>query len=131
MTAQLSPTGGRDVHTVRFPAATPPSEIDVLVVGAGPSGLGAAVELTYRGVQVAVIDQAREATLARAGAMGVAGVFSWAFSLAGASGAGAAVGGGSGAATPGASSRSTAIAASPSRSLTWRCAGHSSGNAPA
>jgi len=70
MTAQLSPTGGRDVHTVRFPAATPPSEIDVLVVGAGPSGLGAAVELTYRGVQVAVIDQAREATLARAGAMG-------------------------------------------------------------
>jgi hypothetical protein len=35
MTAQLSPAGGRDVHTVRFPVATPPSEIEVLVVGAG------------------------------------------------------------------------------------------------
>jgi glycine/D-amino acid oxidase-like deaminating enzyme len=70
MTAQLSPTGGRDVHTVRFPVATPPSEVEVLVVGAGPSGLGAAVELTAHGVQVAVVDRAREATLARAGAMG-------------------------------------------------------------
>jgi 2-polyprenyl-6-methoxyphenol hydroxylase-like FAD-dependent oxidoreductase len=70
MTARLSPTGGRDVHTVRFPVATPPSEIEVLVVGAGPSGLGAAVELTAHGVQVAVVDRAREAPLARAGAMG-------------------------------------------------------------
>jgi 2-polyprenyl-6-methoxyphenol hydroxylase-like FAD-dependent oxidoreductase len=70
MTAQLSPTGGRDVHTVRFPVATPPSEIEVLVVGAGPSGLGAAVELTSHGVQIAVVDRAREATLVRAGAMG-------------------------------------------------------------
>jgi 2-polyprenyl-6-methoxyphenol hydroxylase-like FAD-dependent oxidoreductase len=70
MTAQLSPTGGRDVHTVRFPAGAPPSEIEVLVVGAGPSGLGTAVELTAHGVQVAVVDRAREATLARAGAMG-------------------------------------------------------------
>jgi threonine dehydrogenase-like Zn-dependent dehydrogenase len=70
MTADLSPTGGRDVHTVRFPVATPPSEVDVLVVGAGPNGLGAAVELTAHGVQVAVVDRAREATLVRAGAMG-------------------------------------------------------------
>ena len=70
MTADLSSTGGRDVHTVRFPVATPPSEIEVLVVGAGPSGLGAAVELTAHGVQVAVVDRAREATLVRAGAMG-------------------------------------------------------------
>jgi 2-polyprenyl-6-methoxyphenol hydroxylase-like FAD-dependent oxidoreductase len=70
MTAQLSATGGRDVHTVRFPVAVPPSEVEVLVVGAGPSGLGAAVELASRGVQVAVVDRAREATLARAGAMG-------------------------------------------------------------
>jgi hypothetical protein len=43
MSAQLSPTGGRDVHTVRFAVATPPSEIEVFV-GARPSGLGAAVE---------------------------------------------------------------------------------------
>jgi 2-polyprenyl-6-methoxyphenol hydroxylase-like FAD-dependent oxidoreductase len=63
-------TGGRDVHTVAFPAAAPPAEVDVLVVGAGPVGLSAAVELAGRGVGVAVVDQAREATLVRAGAMG-------------------------------------------------------------
>ena len=56
-----------DVH---FPDAGPPTDVDVLVVGAGPSGLGAAVELTSRGVQVAVVDQSRVATLVRAGAMG-------------------------------------------------------------
>ncbi|MGD0240921.1 MAG: FAD-dependent monooxygenase [Streptosporangiaceae bacterium] len=55
---------------MRFPVATPPSEVEVLVVGAGPNGLGAAVELTAQGVQVAVVDRAREATLVRAGAMG-------------------------------------------------------------
>ncbi|MFL6118714.1 FAD-dependent monooxygenase [Actinophytocola sp.] len=60
----------RDVHTVRLPAATPPDRVDVLVVGAGPVGLAAAVELHARGVDVAVVDQAREATLVRAGAMG-------------------------------------------------------------
>jgi 2-polyprenyl-6-methoxyphenol hydroxylase-like FAD-dependent oxidoreductase len=60
----------RDVHTVRFPAATPPDRVDVLVVGAGPVGLSAAVELRARGVGVAVVDRAREATLVRAGAMG-------------------------------------------------------------
>ncbi|WP_235486126.1 FAD-dependent oxidoreductase, partial [Frankia sp. AvcI1] len=65
-----SPTGGRDVHTVRFPTATPPTEVDVLIVGAGPVGLSAAVELTARGVRVAVVDRARAATLVRAGAMG-------------------------------------------------------------
>jgi 2-polyprenyl-6-methoxyphenol hydroxylase-like FAD-dependent oxidoreductase len=69
-TAQLSPTGGRDVHTVRFPVAAPPSDAEVLVVGAGPNGLGTAVELTARGVRVAVVDRATEATLVRAGAMG-------------------------------------------------------------
>jgi hypothetical protein len=37
MTTPLSPTGGRDVHTVRFPVATSPAEIEVLVVG-GPLG---------------------------------------------------------------------------------------------
>ncbi|MFS8198144.1 FAD-dependent oxidoreductase [Streptomyces sp. CWNU-52B] len=68
--SELSVTGGRDVHTVRFPAATPPDTVDVLIVGAGPVGLSAAVELTARGLHVAVVDRARTATLVRAGAMG-------------------------------------------------------------
>jgi 2-polyprenyl-6-methoxyphenol hydroxylase-like FAD-dependent oxidoreductase len=63
-------TNGRDVHTVYFPAGTPPADVDVLIVGAGPVGLSAAIELASRGVEVAVIDQARTATLIRAGAMG-------------------------------------------------------------
>ncbi|KAA9160112.1 FAD-binding protein [Amycolatopsis acidicola] len=67
MTAE---TGGRDVHTVRFPDAEPPEQVDVLIAGAGPVGLAAAIELHARGVRVAVVDQAREATLVRAGAMG-------------------------------------------------------------
>ncbi|MFI5959412.1 FAD-dependent oxidoreductase [Cryptosporangium sp. NPDC051539] len=60
----------RDIHTVRFPSAAPPDDVDVLIVGAGPVGLSAAVELAGRGVGVAVVDRAREATLIRAGAMG-------------------------------------------------------------
>jgi 2-polyprenyl-6-methoxyphenol hydroxylase-like FAD-dependent oxidoreductase len=68
--SQLSVTGGRDVHTVHFPVATPPREVQVLVVGAGPVGLSAAIELASRGVDVAVVDRARTATLVRAGAMG-------------------------------------------------------------
>ncbi|MFG3029310.1 FAD-dependent oxidoreductase [Streptomyces sp. NPDC048253] len=58
------------MHTVRFPDATPRSTVDVLIVGAGPVGLAAAVELTSRGVRAAVIERARTATPVRAGAMG-------------------------------------------------------------
>jgi 2-polyprenyl-6-methoxyphenol hydroxylase-like FAD-dependent oxidoreductase len=68
--AQLPVTGGRDVHTVHFPHPTPPAEVEVLIVGAGPVGLSAAIELAARRVDVAVVDQARTATLVRAGAMG-------------------------------------------------------------
>ncbi|MGW4123096.1 FAD-dependent oxidoreductase [Nocardia sp. NPDC004711] len=60
----------RDVHTVEFPVATPPDEVEVLIVGAGPVGLSAAIELHARGMRVAVIDQGRQVTLIRAGAMG-------------------------------------------------------------
>jgi 2-polyprenyl-6-methoxyphenol hydroxylase-like FAD-dependent oxidoreductase len=67
---QLTATGGRDVETVRFPAGTPPAQVDVLIVGAGPVGLSSAIELAGRGVGVAVVDRARTATLIRAGAMG-------------------------------------------------------------
>lgn len=63
-------TAGRDVHTVRFPTGSPPSEIDVLVVGAGPVGLSTAIELNGRGIAVAVVDAVRFKELIRAGAMG-------------------------------------------------------------
>ena len=68
--SQLPVAGGRDVHTVHFPHPTPPAEVEVLIVGAGPVGLSAAIELASRGVNVAVVDRARTATLVRAGAMG-------------------------------------------------------------
>ncbi|GIF69181.1 monooxygenase [Asanoa ishikariensis] len=55
---------------VVFPAGSPPATVDVLVVGAGPVGLSAAVELANRGVDVAVVDQGTSAALVRAGAMG-------------------------------------------------------------
>jgi 2-polyprenyl-6-methoxyphenol hydroxylase-like FAD-dependent oxidoreductase len=67
---QLSVTGGRDVHNVRLPSGVPPADVDVLVVGAGPVGLSAAVELSGRGVEVAVVDAVRSKELIRAGAMG-------------------------------------------------------------
>src|SRR6478752_175892 len=62
--------GRRDVDVVPFPVADPPEQVDVLVVGAGPSGLATAVDLDLHGVTVAVVDAATEAPLVRAGAMG-------------------------------------------------------------
>ncbi len=59
------------VELVPFPQQTPPDEVEVLIVGAGPSGLGTALELQRHGVGVAVVDLATEATLVRAGAAGV------------------------------------------------------------
>jgi 2-polyprenyl-6-methoxyphenol hydroxylase-like FAD-dependent oxidoreductase len=56
-----------DVH---FPDTAPPDDVDVLVVGGGPVGLSTAVELTSRGIGVAVVEAARTALLVRAGAMG-------------------------------------------------------------
>lgn len=59
------------VDVVTFPRSTPPEFVDVLIVGAGPSGLGTALELQRHGVEVSVVDAATEATLVRAGAAGV------------------------------------------------------------
>ena len=65
-------SNGRDwVDVVRFPRATPPEQVEVLIVGAGPSGLGTALDLQRHGIEVAVVDGATEATLVRAGAAGV------------------------------------------------------------
>lgn len=58
------------VDVVDLPAGRPPTQVDVLVVGAGPTGLGTALELRRHGVEVAVVDAATQATLARAGAFG-------------------------------------------------------------
>ncbi|WP_181782466.1 FAD-dependent monooxygenase [Pseudonocardia pini] len=62
--------GRRQVDVVGFPRAEPVEETDVLVVGAGPNGLGTALELARHGVRAAVVDAATEATLVRAGAAG-------------------------------------------------------------
>jgi len=67
---QRHATGDRDVHTVRFPTEPPPWEVDALVIGAGPVGLSAAIELDARGISVAVVDAVRFKELIRAGAMG-------------------------------------------------------------
>lgn len=65
--------GRRQVDVLEFPRAEPATGsdvVDVLVVGAGPSGLGTAMELARHGVRAAVVDAATEATLVRAGAAG-------------------------------------------------------------
>lgn len=64
-TVSASPNG--DVH---YPQDDLPDIVDVLVVGAGPSGLATAIELRQFGISVAVVDRAVEVPLARSGAMG-------------------------------------------------------------
>ncbi len=66
----ITPPSRPGVEVIHIPTARPPAEVDVLIVGAGPSGLGAALELRRHGVDVAVVDAATQATLARAGAFG-------------------------------------------------------------
>lgn len=63
------PRTSKDV--IEFPRSAPPTEVEVLVVGAGPSGLGTALELQRHGLDVAVVDVVTQATLVRAGAAGV------------------------------------------------------------
>lgn len=71
MVAQNEITRGeRHVDTVLLARATPPREVEVLVVGAGPSGLATALDLNRHGVDVAVVDAATSFRLVRAGAMG-------------------------------------------------------------
>lgn len=62
--------GERHVDAVLLAHSIPPQEVEVLVIGAGPSGLAAALELNRQGVDVAVIDAATSFRLVRAGAMG-------------------------------------------------------------
>lgn len=62
--------GERHVDTVLLARGTPPREVEVLVVGAGPSGLATALDLNRHGVVVAVVDAATSFRLVRAGAMG-------------------------------------------------------------
>lgn len=57
-------------EAIQIPTSRPPADVDVLVVGAGPSGLGTALELRRHGADVAVVEAATEATIARAGAFG-------------------------------------------------------------
>lgn len=58
------------VGDVVFPQTTPQADVDVLVVGGGPTGLATALELSLFGLSVAVIERATHAPLVRAGAMG-------------------------------------------------------------
>jgi 2-polyprenyl-6-methoxyphenol hydroxylase-like FAD-dependent oxidoreductase len=70
-TADSARADGRRIDVVPLPVDTaPPTDVDVLVVGAGPSGLGTAIELARHGVGVAVVDAATSFSLIRAGAFG-------------------------------------------------------------
>lgn len=62
--------GERHVDTVLLPQGAPPPEVEVLVVGAGPTGLATALDLHRHGVDVTVVDAVTAFPLARAGAMG-------------------------------------------------------------
>ncbi len=62
--------GHRQVDAVVYPQADPPAHVEVLVVGAGPSGLGTALDLNRHGVAVAVVEANSEHGLPRAGAFG-------------------------------------------------------------
>ena len=61
--------GRRQVDEVRLPHHPPAAETEVLIVGAGPTGLAAALELHRHGVDVVVLDAASSFVLPRAGAM--------------------------------------------------------------
>ena len=62
--------GERHVESVLLPRSTPPREVEVLVIGAGPTGLATALDLHRHHVDVAVVDSATTFALERAGAMG-------------------------------------------------------------
>ncbi|MDY0910207.1 FAD-dependent monooxygenase [Microbacterium sp. CFBP9034] len=62
--------GERHVDVVLLPRSTPPREVEVLVVGGGPTGLATALDLHRHHVDVAVVDAATSFRLERAGAMG-------------------------------------------------------------
>ncbi|GAB3596533.1 FAD-dependent monooxygenase [Microbacterium tumbae] len=62
--------GERHVDAVLLARSTPPREVEVLIVGAGPSGLATALDLNRHGVDAAVVDAAASFRLVRVGAMG-------------------------------------------------------------
>ena len=70
MLSTLTPSDSPTADTSDAPAGPPPAESDVLIVGAGPTGLAAAIGLTLRGVRVTVVDaQSMGANTSRAAVM--------------------------------------------------------------
>ncbi|ALJ18550.1 FAD-dependent monooxygenase [Microbacterium sp. No. 7] len=71
MTAQNEISRGeRHVDSVLLPHGVPPREVEVLVVGAGPTGLATALDLHRHRVDATVVDATTSFRLPRAGAMG-------------------------------------------------------------